>query len=59
MRRIAPGVYADDATDTLHIDIDELLDANGYEQNEQTRAALTAAWRQFVVDHGIPIEFRE
>jgi len=48
-----------DPDGTMHIDVDVMLRANGYEPNDQTRAQLVKVWRQFEADHGIPVEVVE
>jgi hypothetical protein len=45
MIRLAPGVYDDDRGG-LHIDVAELLAANGYADTDQNRAMLIAAVRE-------------
>jgi hypothetical protein len=57
MRLIEPGVWSDDSG-TLHVDIDMVLTANGYEVNEQTRRMLIKAWMG-LVEQGIPVEVIE
>lgn len=51
-RRIAPGAY-DDGQGGLHIDADEILLANGYENNAENKAALDKAAFNLAVEHGL------
>lgn len=66
METLAPGVYIDDDGE-LHLDLAELLEANGFEDNEPNRAAVVrAAVQQLAAigttlviiehPHGIPKE---
>ena len=49
MIRLAPGVY-DDGEGTLHLDLPELLVANGYADTPENRAMVIAAARQVFGD---------
>jgi len=50
--RIGPGVEAATPSGELHVDIDACLIGNGYEPNDQTRAALERCWLD-VAERGV------
>lgn len=41
--KLAPGLYADPTTNTMHLDLAELLEANGYPVTPDTCAAMERA----------------
>lgn len=47
-RRLGPGVYVDESTSPpdLHVDIPELLQANGYADTPENRELMTQAARE-------------
>jgi hypothetical protein len=55
MTRIAPGVY-DDGEGGMHLDVDELLEANGFEANAENRARLEAEVQAIASAYGIPTD---
>jgi hypothetical protein len=46
MKRLAPGVY-DDERGGLHLDLGELLIANGFADTDQNRATMMAVWAEW------------
>lgn len=58
MKRLAAGVYADDLGG-LHLDMSEMLKANGYEDNAVNRRMLEDAARDLLGAEGVPVEVVE
>lgn len=52
MSRLAPGVY-DDGKGGLHLDVDELLEANGYEATPENIRRLDDEIRTIASSYGI------
>jgi hypothetical protein len=55
--KICPGVY-DDGHGTMHLDLAELLEANGYEDTPRNREMLFRTAAQAFAQLGIPVEQR-
>ena len=55
MTRIAPGVY-DDGAGGMHLDVDELLEANGYEPTDENRKRLAVELDAIAASYGIPVD---
>lgn len=51
MEQLAPGVYVD-ADKTLHLDLEELCIANGYEPTPENQATIEAAARTLFTETG-------
>lgn len=57
MRFIAPGVYDDNGT--MHLVIDELLEATGWPATPENVHAVECAAREYFDAQGIPVEVKE
>ena len=55
MTRIAPGVY-DDGAGGMHLDVDELLEANGFEPTAANRQRLEGELEAIASSYGIPVD---
>jgi hypothetical protein len=53
-RRLAPGVY-DDGHGGMHLDVRELLEANGYEATQANIDRLSAAAEAIAREEGLEI----
>lgn len=58
MRRIAPGVYADDAG-AMHLVIPELLEAEGWPATPENVHRMECTARDYFDQLGIPVEVDE
>lgn len=58
MRRICSGLYVDETTQTLHVDLAEMLVENGWPDTPENRRMLDAATREAFARQfpGIPIQ---
>lgn len=54
--KLAPGVYVEHATETLHLQVDELLEANGIADTPANRERIVKAARDCFSQLGIPME---
>lgn len=57
VKRLGPGIYAQDGT--LVIDVEELLEANGWPATPENIEELTSAWRQYAASRDITFEVKE
>jgi hypothetical protein len=54
LRKLCPGAWAAD-DGTLHLDVGELLEANGYADTPANRDAVAAAARQLAIAEGLEV----
>lgn len=54
--KLAPGVYADTVTNTLHLDVAELLEDNGYAVTPENAAMVEKATRKAFAELGLPVD---
>lgn len=55
MKRLAPGVY-DDERGGLHLDLAELLTANGFADTPANRALMIQTWRDWGAEQATPVQ---
>ena len=55
MTRLAPGVY-DDGAGAMHLDVDELLEANGFEPTPENRRRLEGELEAIAASYGISVD---
>lgn len=53
--KLAPGVYAHMDTETLHLNVPELLEANGYENTPENVERIVTAARSLFARMEIPM----
>lgn len=58
MKRLAPGVY-DDGRGGMHVDVSELLTANGWADTPANRAMFESTWREWAAKNHTPVHFTE
>ena len=58
MRRLGPGVYSD-GEGTMHLDIEELLIANGYPPTPENIEMMTGVVMAQMGSDGVPITVEE
>jgi hypothetical protein len=54
MKKLGPGIYAD-GIGTMHLDVRELLEANGWPDTPENRAILEQQFREYCRASGIPV----